>query len=178
MTAIDSLGLDFELTMQLQTIAHRYANGECVAKPDSTINRIENFPALGATVLTVCAVGEPDCCDTYSFTTPDCSLFGQCQINELVAEAGECNSDSTYGLVLEFNSLNLDIDSVIITGNGNFIGQYEVTNQNISIAQFPVFDTPVTTLSVCAVGEPDCCDSFEFETPMFHSSACVIFGIW
>jgi hypothetical protein len=143
------------------------ANGEFVGQYliQPEFNRIENFPALGATTLTVCAVGEPDCCDTYSFTTPDCSLFGQCQITGLVADSGECTSDSTYFLVLEFNSLNLDIDSVIITGNGNFIGQFEVTNQNITIPQFPVYESPLTTLTVCAVGEPDCCDSFEFETP-------------
>ena len=101
------------------------ANGQFVGQYliQPGFNRIENFPALETetTIITVCAVGAPDCCDTYTIDNPDCSLFGQCQIFDLVADAGECNSDSTYQLVFEFNSLNLDIDSVIVTGNGTYI---------------------------------------------------------
>ncbi len=150
--------------------------GQYLIQPE--FNRIENFPALETetTIITVCAVGAPDCCDTYTIDNPDCSLFGQCQIFDLVADAGECNSDSTYQLIFEFNSLNLDIDSVIVTGNGNYIGQFLVNGQNIVIEQFPFFDDSITTLVVCAVGAPDCCDSFEFVTP-----DCSLFGqcqIW
>jgi len=150
--------------------------GQYLIQPE--FNRIENFPALEAdtTIITVCAVGAPDCCDTYSIVTPDCSLFGQCQIYDLIADVGDCTSDSTYILQFEFNSINLDIDSVIVTGNGNYIGQFPVNSQNILIEQFPVFDDTITTLVVCAVGAPDCCDSFEFETP-----DCSLFGqcqIW
>jgi hypothetical protein len=145
------------------------ANGNFVGQyqiaPD--FNRIENFPVQDADtiLITVCAAGDPVCCASYTIESPDCSLFGQCNIWDLVAAAQDCNSDSTFLLSLEFNSQNLDIDSVIITGNGNYIGQYPVTGQNIMIESFPVFETANTTLTVCAVGAPDCCDSFEFATP-------------
>ena len=139
--------------------------GQYLIAPD--FNRIEHFPMLDGdtTTITVCAVGAPDCCDTYSFATPDCSLFGHCNIWDLVASTGDCNSDSTYLLHFEFNSQNLDVDSVLVSGNGNFIGQYPLNGGNIIIESFPTFVDSLTTLTVCAVGAPDCCDEYTFETP-------------
>ena len=150
--------------------------GKFLVQP--TFIHIEHFPVLDSatTTLTVCAVGADDCCDTYTFETPDCSFFGQCHIWDLIAVPGDCNSDSTYSLNLEFNSQNLEVDSVIITGNGNYIGQYQVTPNNIVIAQFPDYGTDVTVLTVCAVGQPDCCDTYTFDT-----QDCSLFGqcnIW
>jgi hypothetical protein len=128
---------------------------------------VEHFPAFDTTLteITVCAVGEPDCCDVYVLETPDCSSFGQCHIWDLVAENADCTSDTTYILHVNFNSENLSIDSVVVTGNGNYVGQYQVTGGNIIISNFPIFETNLTLLTVCAVGEPDCCDEYEFETP-------------
>ena len=150
------------------------ANGEALGQYEVTDNfiAIENVPVYGTdlTTITVCGVGAPDCCAEVQIETPDCSNFGECNITELVAEFHECDSDTTYILHVDFNSQNLPADSVIITGNGEFIGQYEVTDELISISGFPVFETDNTTVSVCAVGAPDCCAVYEFETPVCDGS--------
>lgn len=163
------LNLDFnyqELTIDSVIVT---GNGNYIGQyhvtPDNLI--IDHFPDFETdlTVITVCAVGEPDCCDTYQFAGPDCSLFGHCNIWNLVAETGVCTSDSTYVLYIDFDSQNLPVDSVVITGNGNFIGQYPVTQDNIHVQHFPIFDTPTTVITVCAAGDNNCCDSFEYTTP-------------
>ncbi len=157
-----------------------YANGNLVGTyqiaPD--FNRIENFPVMGtdSTLLVVCAQGDPECCDTLSFETPDCSNFGQCSIWDLVAEFDECESDSSYIIHIDFNSQNLPTDSVTITANGEELGQFEVTDGFIAINNVPAFDSSLTTIVVCAVGAPDCCADIQIETP-----DCSTFGqctIW
>lgn len=145
------------------------ANGEFVGQYliATPFNQITNFPDLDAdtTVLTVCAVGAPDCCASYSFATPDCSLFGHCNIWDLVSELGDCTSDTTYNLHVDFNYQNLPTDSVIITANGNYIGQFQVQADPFIIPNVPVYGTDFTVLSVCAVGDAECCESHEYATP-------------
>jgi hypothetical protein len=150
--------------------------GQYAIQPD--FNRIEQFPVFDddTTTITVCAVGAPDCCASYSFPTQDCSFFGQCHIWDLAVDAGDCNSDSTYVLHIDFNSQNLPTDSVTVTANGNYVGQYQVTAENIVIEHFPSFDNPQTTLIVCAAEDAECCDTLIFET-----TDCSLFGqchIW
>ena len=157
-------------------------NGNYIGQYPVTPNNIviEHFPAFDSdtTLITVCAVGEPDCCDTYIIENPDCSLFGHCNIWDLVADPGDCTSDSSYILHLEFNSQNLEVDSVIVTGNGNYIGQYEVTPENITILFFPLYETDSTVITVCAVGNSDCCDVFEYVTPNCDNGGpCSVFDL-
>ena len=152
--------------------------GQYLIQP--TFNRIEHFPVLDAdtTTITVCAVGAPDCCDSYSFATPDCSLFGQCNIWDLVTELGDCTSDTTYNLHVDFNYQNLAVDSVIITANGNYLGQFHVQPDAFVIPNVPVYGTDFTTLTVCAVGAPDCCASHEYLTPnCLGGGTCQLFDL-
>ena len=169
--------LDFEFdyenlpTDSIIVIANGDYIGQYLIQP--VFNRIENFPVLDndSTTISVCAVGAPDCCASYTFATPDCSFFGQCHIWDLAVDAGDCNSDSTYVLHIDFNSQNLPTDSVTVTANGEYVGQYEVTPENIVIEQFPSFDAEQTTLVVCAFGDSECCDTLIFET-----TDCSLFG--
>lgn len=130
-------------------------------------NRIENFPVLTSdmTTVTVCAVGEPDCCASFNIVTPDCSLFGQCQLTELTAQIGDCTSDTTFILSIDFDTINLPTESINVFGNGNLIGAFEITAEGVVIENFPVYESPNTLLTICAVGDPDCCTTIEFETP-------------
>ncbi|HJW28645.1 MAG TPA: hypothetical protein VJ508_05265, partial [Saprospiraceae bacterium] len=144
------------------------ANGQFIGQylVDPQFNRIEHFPELGSDTihLLVCAVGSPDCCDDVTYLAPDCSLFGHCRIWNLQAFIGECNSDSSYVLHLEFNHTNLPGDSVHISANGNVIGDYAVNNGNIFIENFPAYDS-TTSVSVCALGDTSCCDAIEYTSP-------------
>ncbi len=170
------LDFTFETTNTSSDSIDVYANGDFVGRyeihPD--FNRIEQYPVqeTDSTILVVCVQGEDGCCDTLTFETPDCSTFGQCNIWDLVAEYDECTSDSTYILHVDFNSVNLPVDSVTITANGEDLGQFEVTDSFIAIDGVPAFDSSTTTIVVCAVGEPDCCAEVTIETPN-----CDNFGI-
>ena len=139
--------------------------GQYIIHPD--FNRIENFPVLdNDTVhLVVCAVGTPDCCDDVTFIAPPCDSPIECHIWDLVAEASDCQTDSTFNLQLVFNYTNLPTDSVVITANGNPYGTYPVSNGNILLLNFPEYNTDFTHITICAQGAPDCCDVVEFETP-------------
>jgi len=128
---------------------------------------LEQFPVFNGdqTVITICALGAPDCCDSFEFLTPDCTGGGTCHIYNLDADPGECTSDSTYNLFIHYFATNLPSDSIIVTANGNYIGQFPHQDEGILIPGFPVYETDFTHITVCALGGPDCCDDFNFFTP-------------
>ena len=138
---------------------------------------IENFPLFTTnhTVVTICAAGDPECCDVIEFETPHC--VEECNIFDLSVNVEDCTSDSTYILVVNFESNDLPGDSVLISANGNPIGQFHWQEGHIVIEHFPVFETSNTVITVCAVGAPECCDVFEFETPTCDGS-CDIFELF
>ena len=117
------------------------------------------------TTITVCSFNTPDCCDTYQYVTPDCTGTEPCHIYDLTAIAGSCQQDSTYLLVLDFLFDHLGSDSVIITGNGNNMGTFQLQEGHIVFDHFPVFPASVTLIEVCGAGDPGCCDDFTFDTP-------------
>ncbi len=138
--------------------------GKFLIQPDSI--SIEHFPVFddSTTTLKVCAVGNDTCCATYNFTTPDCSDFGVCHINELSVQVGACQSDSDYILVVNFIPVNLPVDSVVITANDQNLGTFQVNGGHITIEHAPIFDN-ATNLSVCAVDTSGCCADISFDSP-------------
>jgi hypothetical protein len=140
--------------------------------------RIENFPVYeeSTTTITVCATGNDDCCDTYTFETPDCDPT-DCDIRDLIAVPGDCLTDSTYSLVIEYISENIPGDSVIVTANGNVIDTFVDPEGHIVIEHFPWFDGDIAVLTVCSFAHPDCCDSYEFEIPNCPGGECNIFDL-
>lgn len=137
---------------------------------------IEHLPVFPTehTFITVCALGAPDCCDSYEFITPVCD--GSCAIVNLIAEVGDCTSDSTFILDITFTDFNLPGDSVTVFGNEIFVGQFFNSPDLIRIENFPLFDGETTTISVCATGAEDCCDTYTFENPPC-APECDIFEI-
>jgi len=141
---------------------------------------LENFPVYDTeqTVITVCALGAPDCCDSFDFITPDCTGGGICHIYDLVADPGDCTSDSTYNLLIHYFATNLQTDSIIVVANGNFIGQFLSNPNGTLLTNFPTYQTDFTHLSVCAVGAPDCCDDVDFLTPNCGQNGnCTIYDL-
>ncbi|MDQ3015246.1 MAG: T9SS type A sorting domain-containing protein [Bacteroidota bacterium] len=127
--------------------------------------RIINFPVYAGPIthLTVCSVGSTDCCDTFDFVTPDCDP-NNCEIYDLILVAGDCTSDSTYSVVIEYNSDNIAGDSVIVIANGTLLDTFVAPDDRIEIENFPQLETNQTIITVCSVANPDCCDTYEFET--------------
>ena len=86
-------------------------------------------------------------------------------ISDLVADPGSCNGDSTYTLFINYESNNLPADSVVVTTDEGYVGHFAHQPDGFTIAAFPAYNTSHTTITVCALGNDDCCDAFEFETP-------------
>ncbi|MEO5905704.1 MAG: T9SS type A sorting domain-containing protein, partial [Saprospiraceae bacterium] len=145
------------------------ANGELIGQfsVSNGFILIQNFPEFDAdqTIVQVCAVGAPDCCDVFEFETVQCGIPTDCNISNLTAEVGDCTSDSTYVLILDFGIAFLPTDSVLVTSNDGFSEVYQVSEGHIVIDQFPVFSGDITEIQVCALGDVECCDDVSFETP-------------
>jgi len=105
----------------------------------------------------------------------DCSGFdvlgivdcpgGDCAINDLVAEAGDCNPDGTYHLWLNFNYTNAPNEHFDVIYQGQNIGFYTLADLPIIIEHFQDNGEPVPAISVCINDTPDCCAETEFEAP-------------
>jgi hypothetical protein len=90
---------------------------------------INNIPeGDGTAVLRVCANDAGDCCAEAIVNLMMCEDT-VCHITELIAEHGDCNSDSTYLLDFAFDYANLPTDSVTVTANGQYIGTYIIDPQ-------------------------------------------------
>lgn len=118
----------------------------------------------GTSVVTICANDAPDCCVQLPLELMQCD-GPTCQLFELFAEAGECNSDSTYLVDFTFEHQFLPTDSVLVWANDSLVGKFEVTEPFNRIENFPTLETQTITLTVCGDGAPDCCDTFTFEAP-------------
>jgi hypothetical protein len=89
-------------------------------------------------MLSVCALAMIPVVRNCPITHQVCSGFNDCHLWDLFAVAGDCTSDSTYILHVEFNFNNFPGDSVVITANGNEIGHFSVNEGNFFIEDFPV----------------------------------------
>lgn len=149
-----------------------FANGLVIGtyKVDPEFIRIEHFPSLQSdtVILSVCAHGAADCCDSYTYLAPDCTNFHPCSIDNLFVDLGPCATDSTYRLDILFDYANLPGDFVVITGNGEEIGTRLVNDGHIIFDDFPELPGAVVALTVCALGDPSCCAVVTFAEP-----ACV-----
>ncbi|HUR30558.1 MAG TPA: T9SS type A sorting domain-containing protein, partial [Saprospiraceae bacterium] len=83
-------------------------------------------------------------------------------------------SDSSYILAVNFNSDNLPTDSVILTANAEVIGTFHIGDGHLLVNNFPVFPSEHTVILLCAAGAPDCCDVFEFNTPVCDGSCHIV----
>ena len=121
--------------------------------------------------IKVCINDNPDCCETLEFPAPDCTLQ-PCNITGLEAVAGDCTSDSTYQLTLNFSLLapNL-LNQFGVFANGEFFGIFGINDLPISIDSFPWDGGPVDEVKVCILNSIDptmqiiCCASVEFDVP-------------
>ncbi|MEO6132280.1 MAG: hypothetical protein ABIQ02_10565, partial [Saprospiraceae bacterium] len=141
----------------------------------------DHFPVYltPATTIQVCGSGNPECCDEVTFDTPHCGGPGECSINNLLIHIGDCLTDSTYVLFIDFLYQGLAVDSVLITSDGGFSHLYAINGGHLVLNPFySPASGATTTLHVCAVGAADCCDESEFETPdCIGGGTCHIYDV-
>lgn len=157
-----------------------WANDSLIGKFEITepYNRIDSFPTLDTTAitLTVCGVGASDCCDTFSYTAPDCSTYDDCILSNLSIDPGECNDDNeTYDLTIEFDYVNTPGDFVTIYANGMDMGTRIINGGHVEFPEFPIFADDIVELTVCALGDTLCCITELFVQPdCFAEPGCAI----
>lgn len=131
---------------------------------------------MQTSVIRVCANDLTGCCSEVEIERINCEI-PVCTILELHATTGICTSDSTYILTVTFDTLNFPGTEVIVSANGETIGQFEVPANQLVFESFPVLGS-VTELHVCAADDPECCGVFVFETPDCSSFGdCVIYDL-
>ncbi|MBK7939727.1 MAG: T9SS type A sorting domain-containing protein [Lewinellaceae bacterium] len=136
---------------------------------------IPNFPWDGDPTdhIKICINDNPDCCETVSFPAPDC-LQGPCSISGLTVETGDCTSDSTYKVEINFAINTPNIVGVFgLWANGSFIGIFGLNDLPLTLDSFPWNGGPADEIKVCIVNTPTdlnnlqilCCKTLEFQVP-------------
>ncbi len=116
----------------------------------------------------VCTGNLPACCKEYQFLNPSCLPYEPCKITDIFLHTGDCTSDSTYNINLNFNGTN--------PGNGTFT----VSIHNQLIDTFNLSQLPLTLevpwngqagdfVTICILdtvpGAQGCCRVQQFQVP-------------
>jgi hypothetical protein len=169
--------VNFDVTNPLSDEFGVWANGEFLGNfpLDSLPLHIPDFPWNGGQndVVKICFTndnGAIGCCKTKEFPVPDC-LDQQCEIYNLTVETGDCNSDSSYQVVIDFDVANPPSDSFSLWANGQLFGTFHLDSLPLHIDSFPWDGGPNDVVKVCFTNSNDpnapgtCCRTKEFHVP-------------
>ena len=106
-----------------------------------------------------------DCFAVTDFKPPACEER-KCAINDLRTDIGECTSDTTYNLTLNFNHQHAGNDyfDVFIRDNKR-IGTYKLSQLPLTIKNFKLSGRDYEFIRVCINDQADCCKAIEFVAP-------------
>ena len=106
-----------------------------------------------------------DCFALAEFKPPVCEER-KCSINELRTDVGECTSDTTYNLTINFNHHNAGNDyfDVFIRDNKR-IGTYKLSELPLTIKNFKLSGRDYDFIRICINDQADCCKAVEFQAP-------------
>ncbi len=149
---------------------------------------IQDFPWNGGPndVLKVCFATTPGsvtCCETIEFAVPGCLTNNpDCEIYDLVVDTGDCTSDSTYNLFLNFQVHNPLSNTFRVWANGQPFGTFNLNQLPLNLQDFPWSGGNHDVLKVCFVtpnGVIGCCKTIEFAVPacLTNNPDCEIFGM-
>jgi len=139
----------------------------------------EDYQSTGTTedYIKVCINDNPDCCEVVGFLPPDCSSV-VCLINDLTVDVGECTSDSTYSVTIDFNPFNAASDSFdVYIRNDVLIGSFNLDDLPLTFTDFTLSGQEYDFIQVCINDNPDCCAVMEFMPPNCEADACDIYDL-
>ncbi|HNG88729.1 MAG TPA: hypothetical protein PK858_00940, partial [Saprospiraceae bacterium] len=126
---------------------------------------LNNLPSNGAStdVLKVCMVvpGALTCCRTLEYQGPICGNQN-CEIYNLTAQVGDCTSDSTYKLTLNFQ-VNNPGNSLfeVWAGGTKYLGAFPLSQLPLVIPNYPEGNA-YHFVKVCINDHPNCCRTVQF----------------
>ncbi len=117
-----------------------------------------------------------NCQDFIDLGQVTCDSNVICDIFDLNVEIGECTSDSTYSIILDFEYSGTTNNFFDLWANGDFFGFYEFSSLPLTINNFPLGIGNVDFLMVCENDNPDCCAGAEWLSPNCDG-ACDIYDL-
>ena len=121
-----------------------------------------------------------DCSASLNFGPVDCPLTGDCQVSNLTVTPGDCWSDGTYPVSIDFEVTNSATNFFSVFYNGEFIAHNKpLAALPLTIEHFSDNGEAFPVITVCLNDQPDCCVEVEFEAPGCQQSGdCHIFEIF
>ncbi|MFV0591665.1 MAG: hypothetical protein ACK5M7_09790 [Draconibacterium sp.] len=102
-------------------------------------------------------------------------LSEPCIISKIEVTVGECLTDSTYRLTVNFSVENAGNNYFeLYTRNNNWIGYYSLSELPLTIDNFPLSGKDFDYLKVCINDKPDCCEETEFKAPDCSDKECSV----
>ncbi|RMG88342.1 MAG: T9SS C-terminal target domain-containing protein [Bacteroidetes bacterium] len=88
-----------------------------------------------------------------------------CEIYDLVVDPGDCNSDGTYNLWLNFEVNNPTNDLFEVFRGDHLLGTFPLNELPVFIPEYPATGDSIDHLTVCINDNPDCCETVAFPAP-------------
>ena len=128
---------------------------------------IEDFERSGSDYdfIKVCINDRPGCCEAVEFRPPECREES-CEVRDLTVDPGECVTENTYDLTLDFIYENPGNDFFeVFVRNDERIGYYKLSDLPLKIEGFERSGSDYDFIKVCINDRPGCCKAVEFEPP-------------
>lgn len=104
----------------------------------------------------------PNCTAVFELGIIDCN--DECELWDLdITNFGDCTSESTYTITINFLYENVTTDFFDLFGNGQFLGFYAFNDLPLTIIDFPASGEDYDYIQVCQNDLPTCCTDLEFE---------------
>lgn len=138
---------------------------------------IQQFPWNGGAfdVVKVClkpTATFQGCCADAEFVVPDCLPYEGCEVSTLKIKELKCTSDSTIGLILDFQVANPNsVSTFTVMANSQMFGPFTLAQLPLTIANFPWNGNVFQKIRVCTGNAPVCCREQKFIAP-----SCLPFG--
>ncbi|MEO1626090.1 MAG: T9SS type A sorting domain-containing protein, partial [Bacteroidota bacterium] len=136
---------------------------------------VGSFEADGRTVYEffVTDKDNPDCVTGIELGPVDCDTIVECQISNFVLTAGDCLTDSSYNLTVDFDVVNPGSRTFTLTSNGQDIGSFPIDELPLTVEYFGGQDS-LDIIALCIDNQPNCCTRGVVQRPDCLNNDCQI----
>ena len=127
------------------------------------------YPASGSEndVLMICINDNPDCCEIAEFPALDCNMqIGDCVIEEVFAEAYECDDDGFFLVDVAFNSMDGSLQGFEIRGNGVSYGTFNYGDSFYTIGPIEGDCETIFEFIIIDLEDETCTNFYGFDEPI------------
>ena len=125
-----------------------------------------DFPLTGnaSGSIEICDQIDPNCCIAAFYTEAICDSTETCHLDQILANAIDCNLDGTYILDLIINQSGYALtDSFDVFSVGQHLGTFAYSLDSLRIPSFIGSGFEVDEISICHQNDPNCCLSLTYE---------------